>query len=86
MSRFPFEEDGRHRFGEFHREWTGRYIFIGRCACADPWQPTPARALHLAEPPIQRNPMTIRRPIGARDPAFANANLGASPCKPSSRS
>ena len=85
MSRFPFEEDGRHRFGEFHREWTGRYIFIGRCACRHPWQPTPARGQRFAEPPIQRNPMTIRRPTGARIPALANTNPGASPCTPSSR-
>jgi hypothetical protein len=85
MSRFPFEEDSRHRFGEFHREWTGRYIFIGRSPCTDPWQPTPARVHRFAEPPIRRHPMTIRRPAGAPNPTFINQNLGGSPCKPSDR-
>ena len=33
MSRFPFEEDYRHRFGEFE-EWRGRYLFIGDAPAA----------------------------------------------------
>jgi hypothetical protein len=38
MARFPFEEDYRHRFGEFE-EWRGCHIFIGRHPCIDPCQP-----------------------------------------------
>jgi hypothetical protein len=50
MARFPFEEDYRHRFGEFE-EWRGCYIFIGRHPCVDPYQPAKA---------------TIRQPIPRR--------------------
>lgn len=49
MSRFPFEEDPRHRFGEFE-EWRGRYIFIGREACGDPVAPETVKRL----PPMAR--------------------------------
>jgi hypothetical protein len=53
MSRFPFEEDYRHRFGEFE-EWRGRYIFIGRHPCVDPFQPE-APTIRLPIPRRMRN-------------------------------
>jgi hypothetical protein len=84
MARFPFEEDGRHRFGEFHREWTGRYIFIGRFACEGPL-PRRAPDHQGTDPPARPRPMTIRRASVSRDLAFATADLGAALCKPSNQ-
>jgi hypothetical protein len=64
MSRFPFEEDFRHRFGEFE-EWRGRYLFIGRWACGDPAQPEVATVRQPIPRRIRNRRVTAARPARA---------------------
>ena len=70
MTRFPFEEDPRHRFGEFE-EWRGRYIFIGRYACGDPVQAEEATLRQPIPRRMRGNRATAARPAEARRPAIA---------------
>jgi hypothetical protein len=73
MSRFPFEEDFRHRFGEFE-EWRGRYLFIGRCACGDPVQP---EAVTVRQPiPWRDQRVNAARPGEARAPILQRRHQG----------
>ncbi len=70
MSRFPFEEDFRHRFGEF-QEWTGRYLFIGRCACSGP-QPRLEPTVLQPLPRVRRYRLSATRPTAAPGEAFTS--------------
>jgi hypothetical protein len=75
MSRFPFEEDFRHRFGEFE-EWRGRYRFIGRCACADPVQPEKVTGRRSIPRRIRDQRVTSARPAEARPTALPRRHQG----------
>jgi hypothetical protein len=75
MTRFPFEEDPRHRFGEFE-EWKGRYIFIGRYACGDPVQPEETTVRQPIPRRMRDHRATAARPAEARQAAIARRRQG----------
>jgi hypothetical protein len=75
MSRFPFEEDFRHRFGEFE-EWRGRYLFIGRCACGDPVQPEAVTVRQPIPRRIRDQRVTAARPGKASAPVLPRRHQG----------
>lgn len=54
MTRFPFEEDPRFRFGAFH-ELVRRYIFIGREPPSDRLPATKPAAERKSTPRIERS-------------------------------
>jgi hypothetical protein len=66
MTRFPFEEDTRFRFGAFH-ELVRRYIFIGREAPADRRPPARPAAGRRSTPLIDRSRPPGLRPRPDRD-------------------
>jgi len=78
MTRFPFEEDTRFRFGAFH-ELVRRYIFIGCEPPADRRPPARPVAGRSSTPRIERSrpPMLPRGPD--RDAFVIDAGLGAAP-------
>ena len=75
MSRFPFEEDFRHRFGEFE-EWRGRYLFIGRSACGDPVQPEEVTVRRPIPRRIRDQRVAAARPAKARAPVLPRRHQG----------
>ena len=75
MTRFPFEEDARFRFGEFH-ELVHRYIVIGRRPPPARPGPIPHTARH-STPRRERSrpPATRRQPSGAALAIEAGAGM-----------
>jgi len=78
MTRFPFEEDPRFRFGAFH-QLVRRYVFIGR-------EPPPERrpearpaAERRSTSRIERSRPPARRQNQVRDEFEIHAGQGGTP-------
>jgi hypothetical protein len=67
MTRFPFEEEDRHRFGEFD-EWRGCHLVIGRHPSVDPCQPE----VSTIRRPMPRR-MRLHHPAAASPPRLRAA-------------
>ncbi len=84
MSRFPFEEDHRFRFGSFY-ELVARYMFIGsepatgparaRTTPPRPRPVEPARQMPLPELPTPPSRLPPEVAVVARDAVIAEARL-----------